>query len=44
MKKYTKTHEWVIIENGEVGITENGIELLGVIVFLELPDGGKEFS
>ena len=44
MKKYTKTHEWVNIENGEVGITENAIELLGDIVFLELPDIGKEFS
>ena len=44
MKKYTKTHEWVNIENGEVGITENAIELLGDIVFLELPDVGKEFS
>ena len=44
MKKYAKTHEWINIENGEVGITENAIELLGDIVFLELPDVGKEFS
>jgi len=44
MKKYAKTHEWINIENGEVGITGNAIELLGDIVFLELPDVGKEFS
>ena len=44
MIKFAKTHEWINAENGEVGITENAIELLGDIVFLELPDVGKEFS
>ena len=44
MKKFAKTHEWINIENGEVGITENAIELLGDIVFLELPEAGKEIS
>tara|TARA_B100001996_G_scaffold374721_1_gene353730 strand:+ start:2113 stop:2466 length:354 start_codon:yes stop_codon:yes gene_type:complete len=44
MKKFAKTHEWINIENGEVGITENAIELLGDIVFLELPEVGKEIS
>ena len=36
MKKFAKTHEWINTENGEVGITENAIEQLGDIVFLEL--------
>ena len=44
MKKFAKTHEWINVENGEVGITENAIELLGDIVFLELPEVGKEIS
>ena len=44
IKKFAKTHEWINIENGEVGITENAIELLGDIVFLELPEAGKEIS
>jgi glycine cleavage system H protein len=44
MKKFAKTHEWINVQNGEVGITENAIELLGDIVFLELPESGKEIS
>ena len=42
MKKFAKTHEWINTENGEVGITENAIEQLGDIVFLELPEAGNE--
>ena len=44
MKKFAKTHEWINTENGEVGITENAIEQLGDIVFLELPEAGKEVT
>ena len=44
MKKFAKTHEWINTENGEVGITENAIEQLGDIVFLELPEPGKEVT
>lgn len=42
----TKTHEYVLEkESGyEVGITDYGIEQLGDIVYVELPDSGVEFS
>ncbi len=39
--KYTKTHEWVRVENDDtvtVGITDHAQELLGDIVFIELPE------
>ena len=41
-KKFTKEHEWVLIENNiaTVGITNHAQESLGDIVFIELPDVG----
>ena len=45
--KYTKSHEWVRAEaNGTVtiGITEHAQELLGDLVFVELPEIGKELA
>ena len=45
--KYTKSHEWVRAESDgtiTVGITEHAQELLGDLVFIELPAVGKEFS
>ena len=42
-KKFSKQHEWVSIE-GEVatiGITKHAAEMLGDIVFVELPEKGK---
>jgi len=42
--KYTKSHEWVRLEaDGTVtiGITDHAQELLGDLVFVELPDVGK---
>jgi len=39
--KYTKTHEWVRIEDDDtvtVGITDHAQERLGDIVFIELPE------
>jgi len=45
--KYTKSHEWVRAEADgtiTVGITEHAQELLGDLVFIELPAVGKEFS
>ncbi len=45
MKKYTKTHEWVeVIEGNRVrmGITDHAQEQLGDIVYIELPEVGKE--
>ena len=42
-KKFSKQHEWVTAE-GEVatiGITKHAAEMLGDIVFVELPQKGK---
>lgn len=42
--KYTKSHEWVRVEADgtvTVGITDHAQELLGDLVFVELPDIGK---
>jgi len=42
-KKYSKQHEWIIVE-GEVatiGITTHAAEMLGDVVFVELPEKGK---
>jgi len=44
--KYTKSHEWVRAEADgtiTIGITEHAQELLGGLVFIELPAVGKEF-
>ena len=45
--KYTKSHEWVRVEGDgtiTVGITDHAQELLGDLVFVELPEVGKEFA
>ena len=45
-KKFSKKHEWVAIE-GEittVGITKHATEMLGDIVFVELPEVGKSLE
>ena len=41
--KYSKEHEWIKIEGdvGTVGITQHATEMLGDIVFEELPDVGS---
>ena len=41
--KYSKEHEWIKIEGdvGIVGITQHATEMLGDIVFVELPDVGS---
>ena len=43
-KKYTKDHEWVLIDNEvvTVGISNHAQESLGDIVFIDLPTVGKE--
>ena len=44
--KYTEEHEWLKLE-GEtviVGITEHAADQLGDLVFVELPELGKEIS
>ena len=42
--RYTKEHEWVRLEDGiaTVGITEHAQEALGDVVFVELPEPGRE--
>jgi len=45
--KYTKSHEWVRDENDgsvSIGITDHAQELLGDLVFVELPEVGSEMS
>lgn len=44
--KYTKSHEWVREEDGEVvvGITEHAQDALGDIVHVELPEVGEVFE
>ncbi|MBO8131478.1 MAG: glycine cleavage system protein GcvH [Candidatus Marinimicrobia bacterium] len=41
--KYTKDHEWVLIEDGvaTIGITDYAQNELGDIVYVELPEVGK---
>ena len=42
-KKFSKKHEWVSLEGevATVGITKHATELLGDIVFAEVPEAGK---
>lgn len=45
--KYTRSHEWVKLEADgtvTVGITDHAQELLGDMVFVELPKVGDSFS
>ena len=42
-KKYSKKHEWIALdgETATVGISKHATEMLGDIVFVELPEKGK---
>ena len=45
--KYTKSHEWVRSETDgtiTIGITEHAQDLLGDLVFIDLPDVGMELA
>ena len=45
--RYTRNHEWIRAETDgtiSVGITDHAQELLGDLVFVELPDVGAEFA
>jgi glycine cleavage system H protein len=45
--KYTKDHEWILMEDDEigvVGITDYAQDQLGELVFVELPEVDKEFD
>ena len=41
--KYSKEHEWITLEGDEatIGITKHATEMLGDIVFAELPEKGS---
>tara|TARA_B110000967_G_C18818553_1_gene527425 strand:+ start:54 stop:434 length:381 start_codon:yes stop_codon:yes gene_type:complete len=42
-KKFSKKHEWVLLDGdvATVGITKHATEMLGDIVFVEVPESGK---
>ena len=45
--RYTKSHEWVRVDDegiATVGITDHAQELLGDLVFVELPEVGAELG
>lgn len=45
--KYTSSHEWVRVEADgtlTIGVTDHAQEALGDIVFLELPEAGRELA
>ena len=44
--KYSKDHEWVLVEGNKVkiGISDHAQEALGDVVFVELPEVGDEVS
>ena len=45
-KKFSKQHEWVSVDGdiATVGITKHAAELLGDVVFVELPEKGKNIE
>ena len=45
-KKFSKKHEWVTLEGdiATVGITKHATEMLGDIVFVEVPEAGKSIE
>lgn len=45
--KYTRSHEWVRVEDDgtfTVGITDHAQDLLGDLVFIDLPEVGRELA
>ena len=44
--KYTEEHEWVRVENDTaiVGITQHAVDELGEIVFVDLPQIGRQIG
>jgi len=45
-RRYSKDHEWIVITDGEarVGITEYAQEQLGDVVYVELPEVGRQLK
>lgn len=46
MKQYTKTHEWVEVKDGVayVGISAYAAEELGEVVYVDLPEEGRDVT
>jgi glycine cleavage system H protein len=44
--RYTKDHEWVRLEGGTatIGITDHAQNALGDVVFVDLPEAGREVA
>ena len=44
--RFTEEHEWVLIEGDQatVGITDHAQEQLGEVVYVEVPEVGKELN
>ena len=44
--KFSKEHEWITLEGdvATIGITKHATEMLGDIVFVEVPDAGKSLE
>ena len=45
-RKYTKDHEWIRIsgDSGEIGITDYAQQQLGDVVYMELPEVGRNVT
>jgi len=45
-RKFSKKHEWVDVEGeiATIGITKHATEMLGDIVFVEIPELGKDLE
>ena len=45
-KKFSKQHEWLTVDGeiATIGITKHATEMLGDIVFVELPEKGKNLE
>ena len=46
MKKYSTSHEWIMLEKevGVVGVSDHAQKELGEVVYVELPEVGKEIK
>jgi glycine cleavage system H protein len=45
-RKYTKDHEWILLSGdvAEIGITDFAQDQLGDVVFVELPEPGRQIK
>ncbi len=45
-RKYTKDHEWIRVagDTGEIGITDYAQQQLGDVVYVELPEVGRQLT